>query len=130
MEKQLCCGLDTTKAEQYILAHLRPITEYADTYFCHVSKFRADRAMDNLEEKLKRWAEKNGGKFCTVSEKKTIGDEKGYFVNLKYSCVFFDTLKEVSLNTSYVDFLETGCFIFPICVAHNILLNPKSVRLL
>lgn len=52
MEKQLCCGLDTTKAEQYILAHLRPITEYADTYFCHVSKFRADRAMDNLENKL------------------------------------------------------------------------------
>ena len=50
--------------------------------------------------------------------------------NLCIDCVFFDTLKEVSLNTSYVDFLETGCFIFPICVAHNILLNPKSVRLL
>lgn len=84
MEKQLCCGLDTTKAEQYILAHLRPITEYADTYFCHVSKFRADRAMDNLEEKVKRWAEKNGGKFCTISEKKTIGDEKGYLVKIVF----------------------------------------------
>ena len=82
MEKQLCCGLDTTKAEQYILAHLRPITEYADTYFCQVSKFRADRAMDNLENKVKKWAKKNGGKFCTVSEKKTIGDEKGYFISL------------------------------------------------
>ncbi len=74
-----------TKTEQNILSHLRPITEYADTYFCHVSKYRADRAMDNLEEKVKKWVEKNGGKFRTISdEKKTIGDDKGYFVKIVF----------------------------------------------
>jgi hypothetical protein len=73
-----------TKTEQYILAHLRPITDYADTYFCHVSKYRADRAMDKLEEKVKKWVDKNGGKFRTISEKKTIGDEKGYLVKIVF----------------------------------------------
>lgn len=76
MEKQLCCGLDTTKAEQYILAHLRPITEYADTYFCHVSKFRADRAMDNLEEKVKRWAKKTAANSVQSLKRKQSATRK------------------------------------------------------
>lgn len=73
-----------TKTEQNILNHLRPITEYADTYFCHVGKYIADRAMDNLEERVKRWVEKNGGKFRTMSDKKTIGERKGYIVKIVF----------------------------------------------
>lgn len=71
-----------TKTEQNILNHLRPITEYADTYFCFVGKYSADRAMENMELKVKRWVEKNGGRFHTSNTKRTIGDCKGYFVKI------------------------------------------------
>lgn len=73
-----------TKTEQNILNHLRPMTEFADTYFCFVSKYRADRAMENMELKVKRWVERNGGKFCTSNDKKIIGEHKGYIVKIVF----------------------------------------------
>lgn len=73
-----------TKTEQKILEHLKPMTEFADTYFCFVSKYRADRAMENMEDKVRRWVEKNGGKFRSGDEKRIIGEHKGYIVKIVF----------------------------------------------
>jgi hypothetical protein len=73
-----------TKTEQNILNHLRPITEFADTYFCFVGKFSSDRAMENMDDKVRRWVEKNGGKYRTSNDKIIIGEHKGYIVKIVF----------------------------------------------
>jgi len=84
-----------TKTEQNILNHLKPITEYADTYFCFVGKYSADRAMENMEEKVRRWVEKNGGKFRTSNEKRIIGEHKGYIIKIIFPTFNKRNMKDI-----------------------------------
>ena len=73
-----------TKAEQAILAHLKPLGAYADVYFCFVYKHNKDRFMDSVYDKVKTWVEKNGGSISRKNDKLIIGDSKGYEVKIVF----------------------------------------------
>lgn len=73
-----------TKKDQSILEHLRPVGAYADVYFCFIYKYNKDRFIDSIYEKVKAWVETNGGSIVRLSEKETIGDNKGYKVKIRF----------------------------------------------
>ena len=73
-----------TKSEKYILDHLRPITEYADTYFCSIYYTNKDMFIDSIFDKVSKWCKKNGGTIKQLSGKKQIGDRKGYIVKIVF----------------------------------------------
>lgn len=73
-----------TKAEKNLLTHLKPMTEYADIYFCGIAKNNKDFYMDTVEEKIKVWVEKNGGKFQHIKGKHYVGNRKGYLVKIVF----------------------------------------------
>ena len=70
------------KYERNLLSHLKAETEYADTYFCSIAKNNKNRYMDTVAEQVKAWVEKHGGYFKIISDKKFIGDRKGYLVKI------------------------------------------------
>ena len=74
-----------TKAERKLLDHLKPMTEYADTYFCNIAKNNKNKFIDTVADKVKTWTEKNGGTFFILSDKMFIGDKKGYLVKIRFS---------------------------------------------
>ena len=55
-----------TKTEKNLLSHLKPMTEYADTYFCSIAKNNKNCYIDTVEEKVKAWVEIHGGKFQSI----------------------------------------------------------------
>lgn len=73
-----------TKTEQNLLSHLKPMTEYADTYFCSIAKNNKNFYMDTVEEKVKAWVENHGGRFQHIKGKHIVGDRKGYLVKITF----------------------------------------------
>ena len=73
-----------SKTEKTLLEHLKPITEFADTYFCGIAKNNKNRYIDTIAEKIKCWVEKNGGSYQQISDKKFVGDRKGYIVKITF----------------------------------------------
>lgn len=79
-----------TQNEKYILAHLFPV-EYGfhrDTYLCGISINNKDRFMYSINASVKKWVEKHGGEFETLSSK-VINHKlkrKGFIVQITFSC--------------------------------------------
>lgn len=77
-----------TKKEQYLLEHLKPVEYefYRDTYLCGISINNKDRFMHSIIDTVKKWVEKNGGKFEILS-KKVINHKlkrKGFIVQITF----------------------------------------------
>lgn len=71
------------KTDKKVLQYLKPYnTDLSDTYFCSIGKFNKDRFMYSVFKKVAEWVEKNGGKVQKLSDKKIIGDRKGYIVRI------------------------------------------------
>lgn len=68
--------------DKYVLSHLTPATDYADTYLCGIAKNNKDRYMYSVSEKVENWVIKNGGKFQKISRKIFMGDKKGFLVKI------------------------------------------------
>lgn len=73
-----------TKKEINLLKHLTRTTEYADTYFLGIAKNNKNKFMYTIEESIKSWVEKNGGTFRKLSDKKFMGDTKGFLVKIVF----------------------------------------------
>lgn len=73
-----------TKAEEQMLSHLTPVTAYADTYLCHIYYKNKDAFMYTVYDKVKAWVEKNGGTIQKLSEKKIVGEKKGFEVKIRF----------------------------------------------
>ena len=77
-----------TLKEKYILAHLTPV-EFElrrDAYLCGININNKDRFMYSITETVKKWVEKNGGKFTILSEKvinHKLG-KKGFIVQITF----------------------------------------------
>lgn len=82
-----------TKTLMKLLTHLEPMTDYADTYFCSIAKNNKNKFMDTVSEKIKNWVEKNGGSYNQISDKKFIGDRKGFLVKIVFPV--FNECKQV-----------------------------------
>ena len=82
-----------TKKEINLLKHLTKATEYADTYFCGIAKNNKNKFIYTVEEQVKNWVEKNGGTFKRLSDKKFIGDTKGFLVKIVFPS--FNEMKQV-----------------------------------
>lgn len=67
-----------SKTEENILTHLTPTSEYADTYFCSIYFKNKERFMYSVFDRVKAWVEKNGGRCERTSDKKIVGERKGF----------------------------------------------------
>ncbi len=75
------------KQDEKILQHLKPYnTDLSDTYFCSIYYKNKEKFMYSVFEKVSGWAEKNGGKIQKLSEKKIIGERKGFVVRIIFPC--------------------------------------------
>ena len=70
--------------KRYLKDHLQAATDYADTYYCSISKNNKNCYMDTVADRIKSWVEKNGGSFKVLSDKKFIGYRKGYLVKITF----------------------------------------------
>lgn len=75
------------KSDEKILKHLKPYHNdaeciWTDSYFCNIAKNNKNEFMYTVMEKVKNWVEKNGGKFERLTDKKIIGDKKGFVVKI------------------------------------------------
>lgn len=84
------------KTEKALLEHLKPATSFADTYFCSIAKNNKNHYMDTVADKIKNWVEKNGGTFRQISDKKFMGDRKGYLVKIIFPV--YNEKKEIMAN--------------------------------
>lgn len=75
-----------TKTDKKILEHLKPYSALSDTYFCSIYFKNKDRFMYSVFDKVKAWTEKNGGRIEKLSDKKTIGERKGFIVRIIFPC--------------------------------------------
>lgn len=76
-----------TKADEKILSHLQPYNmDWTDTYLCHIYYKNKDDFMYTVFDKVKAWVEKNGGKINRVSDKKIVGEKKGFVVRIIFPC--------------------------------------------
>lgn len=73
-----------TKKENNLLQHLTRITDFADTYFCSIAKNNKNYFIDTVADKVKAWVENNGGSFHQLSDKKIIGERKGYIIKITF----------------------------------------------
>lgn len=73
-----------SKKDESILAHLIPISEYADIYLCFIYFKNKDRFMYSVFDKVKEWVEKNGGRCDRTSDKKTVGERKGFYCKIVF----------------------------------------------
>lgn len=73
-----------TRNDEKILAHLKPITEFADTYLVHIYYKNKDEFMYTVFDKVKDWVEKNGGVIVKLSGKQIIGEKKGFAVKIRF----------------------------------------------
>lgn len=72
------------KVDSEVLSHLVPATEYADTYFCNIYFKNKDRFMYSVFDKVQKWVERHGGTCKRMSEKQTIGERKGFLVQIRF----------------------------------------------
>ena len=85
-----------TKTDEKILQHLKPYNmDLSDTYFCSIYKYNKDYFIETVFEKVAKWVEKNGGKILKLSERKTIGDKKGYIVRIIFPCYTKRDMKNI-----------------------------------
>ena len=82
-----------SKKEINLLKHLTRATEFADTYFCSIAKNNKNKFMYTVEEQIKTWVEKNGGTFRRLSDKKFMGDTKGFLVKIVFPS--FNNTKQI-----------------------------------
>lgn len=76
-----------TKTDEKILEHLKPYdTGLSDAYFCSIYYKNKERFMYSVFDKLSEWVEKNGGKIQKLSDKKIIGERKGFVVRIIFPC--------------------------------------------
>lgn len=73
-----------TKTLRKLLEHLKPMTDYADTYFCGIAKNNKNRFMYTVEEQIRNWVENNGGIYRKISDKKFVGEQKGFLVKITF----------------------------------------------
>ena len=73
-----------TKKEIKLINHLSRVTDFADTYFCGIAKNNKNKFMYTVEESVKSWVEKKGGTFKRLSDKKFMGDTKGFVVKIVF----------------------------------------------
>lgn len=75
------------KKDEKILQHLKPYNmDLSDTYFLSIGKWNKDRFIYSVFEKVVEWVEQNGGKIQKLTDKKIIGDRKGYIVRIIFPC--------------------------------------------
>lgn len=75
------------KNDQLILSYLTvDKSEYPDRYFIKCSKWQKDYWLYSRLEKVAEWVIQNGGKFTQLSEKKIVGDTKGFIVKIIFPC--------------------------------------------
>lgn len=71
------------KSDKYILDHLSVYdTGLSDTYFCSIYYKNKERFMYSIYEKVEAWVVKNGGTFQKLSDKKILGECKGFIVRI------------------------------------------------
>ena len=84
------------KSDEKILQHLKPYNmDLSDTYFCSICKYNKDYFIETVFEKVSAWVIKNGGKIQKLSERKTIGDRKGYIVRIIFPCYSKGNMKNI-----------------------------------
>lgn len=75
------------KKDEKILQHLKPYNmDLSDTYFCSVTKWKKEDFMHSVLEKVTKWVEQNGGKIQKLTDKKIIGERKGFVVRIIFPC--------------------------------------------
>lgn len=75
------------KEDEKILQHLQPYNmDLSDTYFCSIYYKNKNMFMYSVLEKVTNWAEKNGGKVEKLSDKKIIGERKGFVIRIIFPC--------------------------------------------
>lgn len=75
------------KKDEKILQYLKPYNmDLSDTYFCSIGKWNKDRFMTSVLKKVTEWVEQNGGKIYKLTDRKNIGDRKGYMVRIIFPC--------------------------------------------
>lgn len=75
------------KTDEKILEHLTVYdTGLSDTYFCSIYYKNKERFMYSIYEKIAGWVEKNGGSIQKLSDKKIIGERKGFIVRIIFPC--------------------------------------------
>ena len=84
------------KTEKVLLEHLKAATDFADTYFCSIAKNNKNRHIDTVTDKVRNWVEKNGGTFRQISDKKFMGNRKGYLVKITFPT--YNKNKEILAN--------------------------------
>lgn len=80
--KEFSNDVKVFKKDKAILDHLSPIGEFADTYFCSIYYKNKEVFMYSVYDKVAAWVEQNGGKIKRVSDKRTIGERKGFVVKI------------------------------------------------
>jgi hypothetical protein len=84
------------KKEVNLLKHLTRATEFADTYFCGIAKNNKNKFMYTVEDSIKTWVEQNGGTFRKLSDKKFMGDKKGFLVKIVFPS--FNNAKQIMVT--------------------------------
>lgn len=75
------------KKDEKILEHLKPYnTDLSDTYFCSIYYKNKEKFMYSVFEKVTNWVEQNDGKIQKLSNKKIIGERKGFVVRIIFPC--------------------------------------------
>lgn len=76
-----------TKTDKNILKHLIPYNmDLSDTYFCSIYYKNKEIFMYSVLEKVSKWVEENGGKIQKLSDKRIIGERKGFIVRIIFPC--------------------------------------------
>ena len=84
------------KKDEKILEHLKVYnTVLSDTYFCSIYYKNKERFMYSVYDKVVAWVEKNGGKIQKLSDKKIIGERKGFVVRIIFPCYGKRDMKNV-----------------------------------
>mgnify|MGYP000174396301 CR=1 FL=1 len=75
------------KADKEMLEHLKVYdTGLSDTYFCSIYYKNKEAFMYSVYGKVVAWVEKNDGRIQILSDKKIIGDRKGFVVRIIFPC--------------------------------------------
>ena len=75
------------KIDEKMLEHLTVYnTGLSDTYFCSIYYKNKERFMYSVYEKIAGLVERNGGSIQKLSDKKIIGERKGFVVRIIFPC--------------------------------------------
>lgn len=88
-----------TKTDKRILEHLKPYEmSLSDIYFCSIYYKNKDVFMYTVFEKVSEWVKKNGGTIQKLSDKKNIGERKGFIVRIIFPCYGKRNMKNIMVN--------------------------------